>query len=315
MSMIERAIILLAIFLLSFAISLFFISNITGTKKRVRFRLAKPNRPRSFLIFPSLSEISQSKYAKLFHEILERLKTFSSPKKQLQQEDYKKKFITAGIKSNVWMTRFFGLKTFFTFIVPIIYILFGFFFSKDTSATDMFMVAVTLAVAGYYLPNAVLASKVKKRKQEIFDAFPDSLDLIRVCVAAGMGLDAAISRVGSEISVQSKAMSEEFTQLNLELRAGLTRSVALQNFAIRCDLDEVKAFVGMLIQAERHGTSVNEALIIFSEDLRSKRKLLAQEIASKIPVKLSLPILLCIFPAIFVILLAPPIVNVTGMFK
>jgi len=313
MSMFTRAIILLAIFLLAFAVSLFFISNITGTKKQVRFRLVKPKTRTGF--FPSLNEISQNKYAKLFHDLLDQLKNFSSPKKQLEQEDYKKKFITAGIRSNLWITRFFGLKTFFTFVVPILYLLFAFFFSKDTSSTDMFMVAVTLAVGGYYLPNAVLASKVKNRKAEIFDAFPDSLDLIRVCVAAGMGLDAAIARVGSEIAVQSKAISEEFTHLNLELRAGLARSAALQNFAIRCDLEEVKAFVGMLIQAERHGTSVSEALIIFSEDLRSKRKLHAQETASKIPVKLSLPILLCIFPAIFVILLAPPIVNVTGMFK
>jgi len=245
-------------------------------------------------------------------KILLKLMRFSSPKESIQ-EVYKKKFIVAGLRHGPWIAQYLGLKTFIAIAIPFIY-LFVATVAGGTSFEDMMMVAVVMGAAGYYLPNAVLSYKIKNRKQELFDSFPDSLDLIRVCVGAGMGLDAAITRVGNEISVSSKAMADEFNSLNLELRAGLTRATALQNFAIRTDLEEVKALVSMLIQAEKYGTSVSDALLIFSEDLRNKRRLRAQELAAKIPVKLSMPIILFIFPAIFIVLLGPPMMSIMRMF-
>ena len=308
MTILYQSLALLAIFLFAYMLTFIFILSLTN-KKKVRTRLSKVQ------VNSSDKRKREHPFLIMFHQLLEKLTEFSSPTKQDQQEGYKKKFVTAGIKSSLWTTRFFGLKTFFTFVVPILYVLFASLFMSDVTGSDMLIVAMTLAIAGYYLPNAYLNSKVKNRKQEIFDAFPDLLDLIRVCVSAGMGLDSAMHRVSNEIKVASVATAEELNQLNLELRAGATRSSALQNFAIRCDLDEVKAFVAMIIQAERHGTSVSAALVIFSEDLRAKRKLYAQEVAAKIPVKLSLPIMVCIFPAIFVVMLAPPLSSVVGVIK
>ncbi|MBU3541632.1 type II secretion system F family protein [Polynucleobacter sp. UB-Tiil-W10] len=312
MSLSVKLLLLFGIFLFSFGLSFFLISAF-APGKRERIRLAKARMQR--INMNATSQEVENKYIKLFIQILESMTSFSSPKKIVDKEVIKKKFVVAGIRNEKWMIRFFGLKTFGTFVIPILYILFATFFDAGASASDTFMIAIALAVAGYYLPNALLANKTKTRKAEIFDAFPDALDLVRVCIAAGMGLDAAITRIGTEISVSSKALSEEFLLLNLELRAGITRSAALQNLAIRCDLDEVKAFVSMLIQAEKFGTSVSEALVIFSDDLRSKRKLHAQEVAARIPAKLSLPIIACIFPAIFIILLSPPIMNVMSTMK
>jgi len=308
MTIFFQSLALLAIFIFAFMLTFILITFFTNQKK-VKTRLSKVQ------VNASEKRKREHPFVIMFHQLLERLNEFSSPTKQHEQEGYKKKFVSAGIKNPLWTTRFFGLKTFFTFIVPILYVLFAALFMKDVSGSDMLIVALTLAAAGYYLPNAYLNSKVKNRKQEIFDSFPDLLDLIRVCVSAGMGLDAAMHRVSNEIKVSSQATAEELSQLNLELRAGATRSSALQNFAIRCDLDEVKAFVAMIIQAERHGTSVSQALVIFSEDLRAKRKLYAQEVAAKIPVKLSLPIMVCIFPAIFVVMLAPPLSSVASIMK
>ena len=299
---------LLAIFILSFGVTFFLISGF-ASQRRIRFRLSKVQ------VDSSEKRKKSYPFVRIFLDVLDKLTEFSSPKKQQQQEGYKKKFVTAGIKGSVWTTRFFGLKTFFTFVVPLVYVLFAYTFTADMQGSDMLIIALTLAILGYYLPNAYLSSKVKSRKQEIFDAFPDLLDLIRVCVAAGMGLDAAMHRVSNEIKVSSIATAEELSQLNLELRAGASRASALQNFSVRCDLEEVRAFVAMIIQAERHGTSVSAALLIFSEDLRAKRKLYAQEIAAKIPVKLSLPIMICIFPAIFVVMLAPPLSSVMTVIK
>lgn len=299
---------LMVIFIFSFGVT-FFLINGLASQRRIRFRLSKVQ------VNSTEKRKNSHPVVRIFLTVLDRLTEFSSPTKQQEQEGYKKKFVTAGIKSSAWTTRFFGLKTFFTFVVPIAYVLFAYTFKSDMEGSDMLIIALTLAILGYYLPNAYLSSKVKSRKQEIFDAFPDLLDLIRVCVAAGMGLDAAMQRVSNEIKVSSIATAEELNQLNLELRAGASRASALQNFSIRCDLDEVRAFVAMIIQAERHGTSVSAALLIFSEDLRAKRKLYAQEIAAKIPVKLSLPIMICIFPAIFVVMLAPPLSSVMTILK
>lgn len=133
---------------------------------------------------------------------------------------------------------------------------------------------------------------------------------MRVCVGAGLGLDAAIARVGQEIAINSVALAEEFKELNLELRAGVSRQEALRNMAERTGVEDVGSLVAMLIQSERFGTSVSESLKVHAEALRVKRKMMAQEAAGKIPVKLTIPMILCIFPAIFVVILGPAIIGV-----
>jgi tight adherence protein C len=310
MTPLARSLILMIIFLGVFFVAFYLISGFF-TAKAKSSRISQINSNRD-----GANQTTANKLLSYFsNSILAKMMKYSMPTEEEKHQEYKKKFIIAGIKDSKFIDNFFGFKSFATFVVPAGYLLFSLLFSKKMTAVDTLEVAVVLALIGYYLPNAYLNFRLKKRKEELFDIFPDALDLIRVCVSAGMGLDAAISRVGNEISVSSKAMSEEFNQLNLELRAGITRSVALQNLAIRTDLDEVKALVSMLIQAEKHGTSVSEALVIFSEDLRSKRKLRAQEMAAKIPVKMSLPVILCIFPSVFVILLASPALSVFKTFK
>ena len=303
MNAIYRAIILLLVFAAVFAVTFALLQVFLNRKSMERFSALNSNR----------EQFDQPWWRKIIqyftNDILLRLVKYSSPKEGAHDE-YKKKFITAGLKGNDWISQYLGLKTFGAVLVPITYIIF-ISFSSTTSALEASTVAVILAAVGYYLPNYLLSSRIKRRKEELFAVFPDALDLIRVCVAAGMGLDGAIARVGQEIAVASKAMSQEFIQLNLELRAGVTRSIALQNLAIRTDLDEVKALVAMLIQAERYGTSVTKALQTFSDDLRAKRRLQAQETAAKIPVKLSIPIVFCIFPAIFIVLLAPAAMSFT----
>mgnify|MGYP000423216712 FL=1 len=147
------------------------------------------------------------------------------------------------------------------------------------------------------------------------NSFPDALDLVRICVGCGLGLDAAITRVGEEIRLVSPELAEEFEQLSLELRAGSSRENALSNLAMRTGLKDIEALVAMLKQASRFGTNVTEALLIFSADLRAKRKTRAQEIAAKIPVKISMPIILCIFPALFVVILGPAIISLVNTLR
>ena len=155
--------------------------------------------------------------------------------------------------------------------------------------------------------------RTKARQRQIFDSFPNALDLMRVCISAGLGLDAAIDRVGKELRIESKALAEEFHTLNLELRTGATHENALKNLATRTGVEDIRALVGMLIQTEHFGTSVAEALRVHADGLRSKRTLRAQEAAAKIPVKLTIPMILCIFPALMVVVLGPAILSISSI--
>jgi tight adherence protein C len=145
--------------------------------------------------------------------------------------------------------------------------------------------------------------KTAIRKRKIIEGLPDALDLLVVCVEAGMGLDAAISRVGEEIKLSHKELSDELKFLNLEMRAGKSRQEALRTFAVRTDIEEVRNFVTVLIQTDKFGTSIAQALRVYSDVFRTKRYQKAEEIAAKLPTKLIFPLIIFIFPSLFVALL------------
>ena len=171
-----------------------------------------------------------------------------------------------------------------------------------------------LALAGFYLPNLWLRIRIHRRKRKIFEGLPDALDLLVVCVEAGMGLDAAINRVAKEIELRNKVLSEELNVLNLELRAGKLRRDALKNLAMRTDLEDLNSLATLLIQTDKFGTSIAQALRVYSDTFRTKRYQRAEEIASKLPVKLVFPLIAFIFPSLFVAILGPAFIRVYHMF-
>lgn len=224
------------------------------------------------------------------------------------------RFYNAGLRSAGAPLVYFGLKTVLTVVLPGI-VLLG-FWSVDLHMPQGNLLALLLLLAtiGYYLPNAVLAHLIAARQRDLFEAFPDALDLMRVCVEAGLGLDAAVERVGREMQLESRALSEEFHLVSLELRAGASRADALRNLALRGALEEIDALVAMLVQADRFGTSVAEALRVHSETLRTRRRLIAEEQAAKLPVKLLFPLVFCIFPALLSVLLGPAAIAIYRAF-
>jgi tight adherence protein C len=169
---------------------------------------------------------------------------------------------------------------------------------------------VGLAALGYFLPNAFLEQRIAQRKREVFESFPDAMDLITVCVEAGLGLDAALSRVGEEMHVRSPILGEELHLINLELRAGSSRERALRNLALRTGVEEIDALVAMLVQSDRFGTSVADSLRVHAESLRTKRRLRAEEAAAKIAVKLLFPLIFFIFPSMLLVLLGPALIGI-----
>lgn len=164
------------------------------------------------------------------------------------------------------------------------------------------LVAVAL---GYYAPQIILHIQQTRRQLDITLALPDALDLLVICVEAGQGLNAALLKVGKEYEFHARALSDELRALNAEMLAGVTRAQALRNFALRTGVDDVRALVAVMIQSDRFGTSIAQALRIHAKSLRTRRRQRAEESARKTPVKLVFPLVLCIFPELMVVILAP----------
>jgi tight adherence protein C len=232
------------------------------------------------------------------------------PKNDEDLSHLRKMFLKAGYRNEHSVIVFFGVKVFLTALFPFLFILVKFSFLRTLPSFTVMLVAIFLALIGFYAPNLWLRVKVDTRKEKILLGLPDALDLMVVCAEAGVGLDSAIYRVGEEMKINNKALSEEFKLLNLELRAGKLRRDALKNLALRTDLDDVRSLVTLLVQTERFGTSIAQALRVHSDSMRTKRFQRAEEIAAKLPVKLLFPLIFFIFPSLFVAILGPAILRV-----
>jgi tight adherence protein C len=224
------------------------------------------------------------------------------------------RFGHAGWRSPVALQIYFISKTLLTVLLPTL--TWSVLNAQGWPANTMLRLALVVAAAalGYYLPDAVLRLRIQRRQLELLHAFPDALDLLRLCVQAGLGLDAAIERVGREMRHARPILSEEFALTGLALRAGSSRAEALRNLSQRVGLKDIDALVSMLIQADRFGTSVSESLAVYADSLRIQRRLRAEEAAAKLPVKLLIPLIFCVFPSLLTVLLGPVVVTLARQF-
>ena len=170
---------------------------------------------------------------------------------------------------------------------------------------EIFLVTAVALGVGFVLPQMLLRWKQNKRKEELTLTLPDALDLLVICVEAGQALNAEIVNVGREMQFNAPELSRELNMVNREMRAGVSRTQALRNLALRTGVDDVRALVAVLIQSDRFGTSVAQALRIHAQSLRTRRRQRAEEAARKAPVKLVFPLVFCIFPELMVVILAP----------
>jgi tight adherence protein C len=216
----------------------------------------------------------------------------------------------AGLRQPYVPVLFFAFKTALAVALPML----GVMLSRSSGVTFAglvpYVLLFLLSAIGFYLPNIVLRMKVRSRQQEIFEAFPDAIDLIIVCIEAGLSLDMAINRAAREMVLRSPEMAEELELVGLELRIGATRERALRNLAMRTGVVEVGSFVAMMLQADRFGTSIADSLRVHAESLRVKRTNRAEEAAAKVPLKLLFPLIFMIFPALMLVLLGPAVIQI-----
>jgi tight adherence protein C len=219
------------------------------------------------------------------------------------------RFLNAGVRHPSARVVYFAGKT----LLPLLFggvALFALRATHQWSGTSLLFLVLLAALVGCYLPNIVVNRLIKYRQRDIFENFPDAADLMLICVEAGLGLDAALTKVAEEIRRDSVALAEELHLTNLEMRAGATREKALHNLALRTGVEEVGTFATMLTQADKFGTAVGESLRVFSDDLRQKRQVRVEELAAKVPTKLLFPLVLCIFPSIIMVVMGPAAVQI-----
>lgn len=171
--------------------------------------------------------------------------------------------------------------------------------------TQAMVLLAASAGLGYVIPSFALGWQIRRRKTRITDALPDTLDLLVVCVEAGLGLNQALVRVGEEMRNVEPIVADELNLVSLEMRAGKPRTDALKNLAKRTGVDELTSLVSMLVQTDKFGTSLAKSLRVFSDSMRTKRRQKAEEAAAKTTIKMVFPLALCIMPALFVVILGP----------
>lgn len=220
------------------------------------------------------------------------------------------RFINAGWRNPSTMPIYFAAKTVLAIIFPLLLLLFGGENFLNTGASVIMLMLVLSASIGYYLPNVYLIVAIARRQREIFDNFPDALDLLTICIEAGLALDQAILKVASEIHISSQILAQELQLVLMELRTGFSKEQALRHLALRTGVEEVEMLATMLIQSDRFGTSMADSLRVHSDNLRNKRRQKAEETATKIALKLLFPLIFFIFPTLLLVLLGPSMMQV-----
>jgi tight adherence protein C len=194
--------------------------------------------------------------------------------------------------------------------LPLLFITSQSLSTKPMSPVALAIFSVALCGLGLIAPRAVIDNRSGARRTQLEQEFPDSLDLMVVCVEAGLGLEAAFIRVADDVDESHPRIAEEFNKMSEELRAGRSRADALRNLAERADVDAVKSFVALLIQTDTLGTSVGQTLKTYAAEMREHRFLRAEEKAMRVPVLMTIPLVACILPVIVVALMLPPIIDV-----
>jgi tight adherence protein C len=283
------------------------LSVISERNSRMQDRLKRHSRPASLAEL----EAPAAKKTDRFQAITDLAKNIADPmmpKTELEQSELKIRLANAGFRSESAAAVYSGIR-----LVSL-----GIFFAISLAVVlpmndDMFnklKYVVAITGVGFYLPAIILWYIRRKRQQEIFLTLPDALDLMVVCVESGLGLDAAMRRVCDEMKDHAKVLGEEISLANFQLQMGRPKREVLHDLGVRTGVDDVRSLAAILIQADRFGSSVAQALRVQSESMRVRRRQIAEEKAAKTAVQMLFPLILFIFPSIFVVLVGPAAIQI-----
>lgn len=249
-----------------------------------------------------------TKWQKVLHDMGGRLNI-----KPAELRTYRDMILAAGFRSDsVYI--FLGCKLLLAAALPTAYLLLLALPHGKMPGTAL-LIVIGCAISGYLLPTFWLRRQAERRKTEIFHSLPDVLDLLTVCVEAGLSLDAALIKTAENFQIKDDPLIKEINTVTREIRVGKPRAEALKGLAERTMVDDIKAFVAMLVQTEKFGTSLGKTLRTYSDSLRMKRRQLAEESAAKTAIKMLFPLTFFVFPALMVVILTPAFFKISAMFS
>jgi tight adherence protein C len=285
------------------------LSTISQRNSRAQDRLSRMSRPASLAEL----DITQQggKKDERMQGIMDTAKALSRPlmpQTELEQSALKVRLANAGFRSDSAMAVYLGAR----FACLLIFVVTGaaVFLPKYGMTFDGIKYMIFLIAFGFYLPQIVLWYIRKQRQLAIFLQLPDALDLLVVCVESGLGLDAAMRKVCDEMKIHAKVIAEELTLCNFQMQMGRPRREVLHDLGVRTGVDDVRSLAAILIQADRFGSSIAQALRVQSDSMRTRRRQIAEEKAAKTAVQMIFPLVLFIFPGIFVVLVGPAAIQI-----
>lgn len=267
--------------------------------------VALRTRLRRFIGKSDTTQLESDGWIERVAKVTQPLTKLSIPEEGWEKSALRTRFMNAGWRNPHAPTLFFAAKTILALLGPAIVGVLVAAAVIMLSGIPLLLLLLITASIGYYMPNVALGQIARRRQREIFETLPDALDLLTVCVEAGLSLERAFVKVAGEIHIKSIVLAQELQLVLMEMRAGFSKERALRNFALRSGVSDVDTLVAMLIQSERFGTSVGDSLRVYAENLRSKRRMLAEECAAKMGLKLLFPLIFCIFPTLLMVLLGP----------
>lgn len=240
-----------------------------------------------------------------YRELFDKLQRTFEPRDQKNRSTLRKMLIRAGYMRRSAIVFYFISRLGMAVALPIVSLLAVTLLVGNSSPGTMLIVAIFTCAGGYFIPYFFVRNAITERQRKAREGFPDALDMLLVCVEAGLGLTAALERVSREIGRSHPVLAEQFGLIGLEMRAGISRSDALKNFADRLGIEEINAFVTLLVQSESLGTSIADSLRVYAHEMRTMRVLRAEEMANKLPVKITIPLGLGILPCLIIVIMTP----------
>ena len=302
---IVRALLLVLIFGLV-AIVVFVISNLTSRRMQVTRELAAMSADTAS---PTAESLTRKRTESAWGKLAKKIEDAGLDLGDSKETEVAKQLRAAGYMSQSAPRVYTLVRLLMIFALPILYIVMALNSSEPPSLGRIYFTCAFLAILGIYLPNLFIRAKAERRRTEIINGFPDSLDLMLVCVEAGLGLESTLDRVGREVVDSHPRIAQMLTQTTLRMRAGATREDALRKMGDEAGVDEIRSFSTLLVQSDKLGTSLAQTLRVYAAEMREARRLRAEEKAHRLPVLISIPLVLFMLPSMIGVLTLPAIVR------
>jgi tight adherence protein C len=302
-------ILLLALLFAGVAAAAFFTAQMMAARQVTRRRLLEDG-PRTTGGTPTMGSLRTDRVESAWLKLVNSIEKSGLSLVDSKDEALRAKLAAAGFTAGYAPRVYTLLRLVLVLGLPIMVFLLFWLGGSSPSVLKLYISLVAAAAAGLYLPSLFVQAKADRRQRDLINGFPDALDLMLVCVEAGLGLEAAFARVGMEMTTSHPRLAEQFGAVVLELRAGRSHEDALRRMSDRAGSDEIRAFGTLLIQSTKLGSSIAQTLRVYASEMRERRRMRAEEKAHRLPVLISIPLVACMLPTMIGVLMLPAMIRV-----